>query len=67
MRAKWTHLLAVLAAVALASPYRQAQPASPIAPPLSGQELIFATKEPPPFALKEQTALRAALGLRAES
>jgi polar amino acid transport system substrate-binding protein len=54
MRAKWTHLLAVLAAVALASPYGQAQPANPIAAPLSDKELIVATKEAPPFAMKRQ-------------
>jgi polar amino acid transport system substrate-binding protein len=54
MRAKWTHLLAALAAVALASPYGQAQPASPIAAPISGKELIVATKEAPPFAIKQQ-------------
>jgi hypothetical protein len=58
MRAKWTHLLAVLAAVALASLYGQAQPASPIGAPLSDKESIVGTKEAPPFALKQRDGTR---------
>jgi len=54
MRAKWTHLLVVLAAIALASPCGRAPPASPIEPPLFDKELIVATKEAPPFAVEQR-------------
>jgi len=58
MRAKWTYLLATLAAVALVSPYGQAQPASPIAAPVSGKELIVATKEAPALRDAQRRAAR---------
>jgi hypothetical protein len=53
MRVKWTHPLAVLAVVALASPYGQPQPANPIGPPLFDKELIVA-KEAPPFTAEQR-------------
>jgi hypothetical protein len=53
MRVKWTHPLAVLAVVALASPYGQAQPPNPIGPPLFDKELIVA-KEAPPFTAEQR-------------
>jgi hypothetical protein len=65
MRAKWTYLLAVLAAIALASPYGQAQPASPSGPPLFDQELIVATKEGAAFRSGAAIALGAASAMRA--
>jgi hypothetical protein len=67
MRAKWTHLLAVLAAVALASPYGQAQPASPSGPPLFDKELIVATKEGAAFRRGAAIALGAASAVHAEN
>jgi ABC-type amino acid transport substrate-binding protein len=50
----WARALAVLAALAFASDCGRAQPALPSSPAVSDKELIIATKEAPPFAMKQQ-------------
>jgi polar amino acid transport system substrate-binding protein len=54
MRVRRARFLAVLAIVALASDAARAQPASPVNPPIPDKELVIATKEAPPFAMKQQ-------------
>jgi polar amino acid transport system substrate-binding protein len=47
-------LLAVLVSVALTCDCGQAQPANPVNPTIPDRELVVATKEAPPFAMKQQ-------------
>ena len=47
-------VVAVLVSVALTCDCGQAQPAIPGNPPIPDRELLIATKEAPPFAMKQQ-------------
>jgi len=49
-----TEVFAVLVSVALTCDCGQAQPAIPGNPPIPDRELLIATKEAPPFAMKQQ-------------
>jgi polar amino acid transport system substrate-binding protein len=51
MRVNWAQPLVVLLAIALPHGAGRAQPASP---PISGRELVIATKEAPPFVMKDR-------------
>lgn len=54
MKANRLQALAVLAMLVLTSPCGRAQPAAPSNPPLPDRELIVATREVPPFAMKRK-------------
>jgi ABC-type amino acid transport substrate-binding protein len=54
MGVRWLQAFVVLAAFAFASDCARAQPATPSGPLSSDKELVIATKEAPPFAMKRQ-------------